>query len=646
VVSKHRSLHVYILNWDFAMVYALERELFPIIKFNRTNHRRIHFKLDGQHPVGASHHRKIVVVDDKLAYVGGIDLTRMRWDTPEHLPNDPRRVDPLGRAYRPFHDVQMAVDGEAAERLGQMFRDRWEVVTGESLAPPEKGERDPWPTFLRPDVEDVPVAIARTEPGDGMSSPVREVEALCLDGIAAARSHIYIETQFLTSSSIERALAARLEERDCPEILIVLPLRPSNWLENSTLGILQKRLIERLRMGDEFKRLRFVYPVVPGLGEGEYLNLHSKVMVVDDALALVGSSNFTNRSMGVDSECDLAIEAHGSPRIGEVVARFRNRLLGEHMGASPEQVSEVMAREGSLFSALEKLGVRERRLEPLPLLDHEWWMDGLISDHSAIDPEEPVDPENLIDELIPEEEKNGEKSNLIRFGLLLFFMIALAAAWRWTPLGDQLRIGAFRGVTEYLHGNPAAILFVVVGFSIGSVLMIPVTFLIFLTAFIFGPFLGALYALLGCTASAILTYGLGRLLGREKTGRLAGSRIRNLSRRLAHHGMITMTVVRLLPIAPFTVVNMVAGATRVRLNDFTVGTILGMIPGIVAIAVFQRQLINFFQKPSLGRIGALVAVSASIVGAGLAIRWWIKKGKKRKGIGSWRSDGKDARMET
>jgi phospholipase D1/2 len=322
VVSKRRSLHVYILNWDFAMVYALERELFPIIKFNRTNHRRIHFRLDGQHPVGASHHRKIVVVDDKLAYVGGIDLTRMRWDTPEHLPNDPRRVDPLGRAYRPFHDVQMAVDGEAAERLGQMFRDRWEVVTGESLAPPEKGEKDPWPSFLRPDVEDVPVAIARTEPGDGVSSPVREVEALCLDGIAAARSHIYIESQFLTSSSIERALSARLKERDCPEILIVLPLRPSNWLENSTLGILQKRLIERLRMGDEFKRLRFVYPVVPGLGEGEYLNLHSKVMVVDDALALVGSSNFTNRSMGVDSECDLAIEAHGNPRIAEVLPVF------------------------------------------------------------------------------------------------------------------------------------------------------------------------------------------------------------------------------------------------------------------------------------------------------------------------------------
>ena len=98
LVSDRKTLHAHILCWDFAMIYGLERELLPLFKFDWKTHRQLHFRLDGKHPVRASHHQKIVVVDDAVAFVGGIDLTKCRWDTQEHLANDPRRVDHNGRA--------------------------------------------------------------------------------------------------------------------------------------------------------------------------------------------------------------------------------------------------------------------------------------------------------------------------------------------------------------------------------------------------------------------------------------------------------------------------------------------------------------------------------------------------------------------
>ena len=140
LLSENPNLHVHVLNWDFAMVYALERELFPIFRPPWRSHRRLHFHLDDHHPIGASHHQKIVVVDDAVAFAGGIDLAKQRWDTPEHRPHDPRRIDPLNRAYRPHHDVQMAVDGEAAAALGHLVRERWRRATNHPPSPPMSSE--------------------------------------------------------------------------------------------------------------------------------------------------------------------------------------------------------------------------------------------------------------------------------------------------------------------------------------------------------------------------------------------------------------------------------------------------------------------------------------------------------------------------
>ena len=152
VVSGRRGLHAYLLNWDFNMIFAFQREAFPVIKWDLITHRRLHFHLDEYHPVLGSHHQKIVAIDDAIAFVGGLDLTENRWDTQEHRVPDPRRVTSGGESYLPFHDVMMAVDGEAAAFLGELFRERWRRATGKRLRRPPRLEGHPWPPDLVPNL--------------------------------------------------------------------------------------------------------------------------------------------------------------------------------------------------------------------------------------------------------------------------------------------------------------------------------------------------------------------------------------------------------------------------------------------------------------------------------------------------------------
>ena len=338
LVRRSDALEIRVLDWDFAMLYALDREVLPIYSFGWRTHPRMHFHLDDCHPPGACHHQKIVVIDDALAFVGGIDLTKGRWDRPEHRPDEPLRRTANGEAYRPFHDIQMAVDGDAAAAIGELARTRWRRATGEAPAAPSPAEC--WPQDLRPDLTDVDVAIARTAPGHDGEAPVQEIKQLYLDAIAAARRSIYIENQYFTSPTIGDAIAARLREPDGPEIVLLSRRNASGWLEQNTMYVLRARLLKRLRGLDEHGRLHAYYPHRDGLGD-QCIDLHTKLMLIDDRLLRMGSANLNNRSLALDSECDLAIEAD-APRVAEALAALRNRLLAEHLDADPQTVAKSL----------------------------------------------------------------------------------------------------------------------------------------------------------------------------------------------------------------------------------------------------------------------------------------------------------------
>ena len=120
-------------------------------------------------------------------------------------------------------------------------------------------------------------------------------------------------------------------------------------------------------------------------------------------------------------------------------------------------------------------------------------------------------------------------------------------------------------------------------------MVVPVTAIIAVTVLAFGPILGFFYALLGMTMSALLTFWIGQLLGRQSIQRLAGARLNHLSRRLAQKGVVAVIIIRIVPVAPFTIVNLVAGVSHIRFRDFTLGTVLGELPGLLGICDFRQS---------------------------------------------------------
>ncbi|MDQ9171588.1 VTT domain-containing protein [Oxalobacteraceae bacterium R-40] len=619
VVSSRPDLHAYVLNWDFAMLYALEREWLPVYKLDWRTHRRLEFKMDARHPIGASHHQKIVVIDDKLAFVGGLDLTRSRWDTPEHACNAPLRRDTDGKEYGPFHDVQCMVDGDAASALGELSRSRWQRAVKQMPIPFKESDHDPWPQGITPDLTDVEIAISRTEPGFEREPAVHEIKQLHLDAIAAAKKFLFFENQYFTSGLIAHALGFRLKEPDGPEVAIISPQTQSGWLEDVTMGVLRARSHRHLVSTDEYGHYALYCPHIPGLKEG-CLNVHSKVFAVDDSLFSVGSANLSSRSMAYDTECNLTIEAVGDQaarsRISASIAHMRNRLLAEHLDTTPERVAEEIVRQGSMHRAIEALQSPGRSLQVLnPVVTPE--LDALIPDQAFFDPERPIDPDELVAQFVPKDARKPVPKRLIGLGLLAITLALLAIAWRWTPMREWINLDSLIGLARSLENMPFTPIAVVGSYVLAGLLMVPVMLLIAVTGIVFGPLWGMGYAVAGSLLSASVAYGIGMWLGRETVRRMLGARVNRLSRRIAKRGIIAMTVIRMLPIAPFTVVNIVAGASHIRFRDYLIGTFLGMVPGIFITVTFVHNLAEAVRNPSIGTVSVLAGVAILLISAAI-----------------------------
>ena len=387
-LAKHRpQVSVHILRWDWGATKLLTRgtTVLRLIDWART--RQVKFKLDGAHPAGASHHQKIVVIDDRLAFCGGIDMTATRWDTREHRDGDKRRKRPTtGRHYRPWHDATLAVDGDAARALGELSRERWKIAGGEPVARP-KIKSDPWPAGLEPQFRDVEIALARTRGKHKRRPEIREIEALYVDMIARARHYAYFENQFFASRVVAEAICKRLEEADGPEFVIVNPKSAEGWIEEEVMDPARAKLLQQLWKADPHRRLRVYTPVTKA---GCDIYVHSKIGIVDGEMLRVGSANLNNRSMGLDSECDLLIDGGraanegASKRIGAILCD----LLAEHLGVEADAIAGRLEESGSLIEAIEGLRGRGRTLVPLHLEEPNA-VEAAIAEREALDPERP-----------------------------------------------------------------------------------------------------------------------------------------------------------------------------------------------------------------------------------------------------------------
>jgi len=364
------GLDVRVLIWKSALPIAASQHFFPHRARACFRNTPVVFRLDAAVPLGACHHQKVLVIDDRVAFCGGGDITTDRWDTPEHLDDDSRRRMPFGGVHDPRHEVMMCVEGEAAQALGDLFRRRWRRATGAD-APERASEADPpnpspWPDGLSSQFEDVTVGIARTEPAWRRGPEVRESEALHLASIAAAKRLIYMENQYVASPIIGEALAARLEEADGPEVVIVSTEHSPSWFDRMTMDKTRSALLRRLLAADRSGRF---HAYCPETKAGKTIIVHCKATVIDDDLLRVGSTNLNNRSAGFDSECDLAIEAEpgtAGAATRTAIAAHRSRTVAHFLGRTPAEVDAAITGAGGLAAAIEALdsGPR-RRLRPL-----------------------------------------------------------------------------------------------------------------------------------------------------------------------------------------------------------------------------------------------------------------------------------------
>jgi phosphatidylserine/phosphatidylglycerophosphate/cardiolipin synthase-like enzyme/uncharacterized membrane protein YdjX (TVP38/TMEM64 family) len=620
LAAAKRLLRIYILDWDFPIVYGTDRELPLSLGLSWKPHRHIDFQFDNTHPIAGSHHQKIVVIDDRVAFVGGLDLTNKRWDTAEHKPGDPRRVF-NGQPYPPMHDVMIAVDGEAAAALGRIARERWRAATGRTLKPTKPTTTDPWPADVAIDMSDVDVAISCTAPPTRAGPGVRQIEALYLDMIAQARRYIYIENQYFTSNRISAALAKRLAEPDGPEIVLVTRLLSHGWLEEKTMTVLRTKYVRELREADRHGHFHAYCPHIAGLEAGTCLDLHSKVMVIDDEWLRVGSSNLSNRSMGMDTECDVTVEARGSEPVRRAIRAFRDRLLAEHTDVPVDVIAHAVDSNGSIGKAIAAATHGTRRLESLEAPE---LSESAMAIAGIGDPEKPIfetivggDPARASSTRFP----------LKRTAAAVIFVAAilLALVWTHTPLADYVNRDNVLDLAEGVSKSWWTPLVLVIAYVPASLLMFPRWILTLVATVMYGPWSGFALGLCGCALGGVATFLPGRLVAQGTVRKLVGERVHRIATIVQKRGVIAVTLLRLVPIAPFPVVNLALGALRVRLPHFVVGTVLGMTPGTIATTVLSDQVAAALEDPA--QINAWLVAGAAAALALLAYfgQHWLRR---------------------
>ena len=269
---------------------------------------RVQCALDTHERPMHCHHEKLVIVDDEVAFVGGIDLTDLAGDRLDQPGHPPRGA--LG-----WHDVATQVRGAAVADVARHFVMRWSEVTGEvahqPVAPSAVGDGEIQV------IRTVPERIYRSQPAGDFSILESYVGAL-----RSAERLIYIENQFLWSPEIVAILQEKLRNppTDRFRLLLVLPAKPNSGADDTT-GQLAVLTDADAGAG------RLLACTLYAVGEGavDRVYVHAKVCVVDDRWLTVGSANLNDHSLFNDTEMNVV--SHDPALARET----RLRLWSEHL---------------------------------------------------------------------------------------------------------------------------------------------------------------------------------------------------------------------------------------------------------------------------------------------------------------------------
>lgn len=580
------DLNIYILIWDSSVAFVGEREFLPELVWTNNTPENIHFHLDDTIPLWGSHHQKIIVVDDQIAFSGGMDLARQRWDERQHLPHDPLRNDANG-PYGPFHDVQLLMNGPIVRHFSELVRLRWANATGYKAAEPDYCDSSQaWPSQFQPHLKNFTAAIARTIPHTETLPEVNEIHELYLDLIKSARKLIYIENQYFSSKELAQALNAALKAQPSLQALLISSYDPQGIFESEAMWA---NRIDFKRMAEEgvADRIRFASSGIITEGTKKcFKRIHSKIIIVDDRYCLIGSANLTNRSMALDTECDVILEGNSSAH-REEIKRIRNDLLAEHTGLSLIEVEDIFSQPRPLPALFTR---KKHGYQLWEIEDSQFTKQNFQAVASSVADPEDIDIQKAL------HLKNPRK--LLVASLLAFIVIFIVLAAFIRNHIVWFSPESIRSFLEEARSSHWSFVIVCAIYILGGFVLFPVTLMSLLTAAVFGSLWGPIYGMAGALLSAAVMFGLGHWAGLKGTRKILGDRIRSIDAKFKKAGIFGVTILRLIPVAPYSLVNIAAGISSVRFVDFILGTFFGFLPAFIVKGVVGDSLTQVFLNPT------------------------------------------------
>jgi uncharacterized membrane protein YdjX (TVP38/TMEM64 family) len=322
----------------------------------------------------------------------------------------------------------------------------------------------------------------------------------------------------------------------------------------------------------------------------------------------------------MDTECDVLIESRGDEKVSQTIRGFRDRLIAEHLGVQPEQLARELESRRSLHGAIAALQSGQRSLRRLEEVKE--WPEAIINIASVADPDEPIALDILKTERVFQEQLISETPAWGKLAAGLLAIALLAALWRFTPLAGVVTPENTIAWAKQFGSQWWAPWIVMLAYTPACFVMFPRPLITLAAVVAFGPWLGFVYALLGIVASAVVTYYVGRRLRRDTVRRLAGAGLDRMVEVLKKYGLLAMTLLRLVPLAPFAIEGIVAGAVRLKLWHLAAGTAIGMLPGTLATTVFGGQLESALSGGSFNWwiVGGVIALLAA---GSLAVKRWF-----------------------
>lgn len=211
-------------------------------------------------------------------------------------------------------------------------------------------------------------------------------------------------------------------------------------------------------------------------------------------------------------------------------------------------------------------------------------------------------------------------------GVIIALLCGLALVWRYLPLDAWLVRENLSAISLQLKHDPLAPLYVILLYTLAGLLAFPIVILIPATAMVFGPLPGLLYSLCGLVANASVLYAVGHVLGRETLHHYAGNRVRQISGRLARHGFVTVALLRLLPVAPFFLINLISGASPINFRTYTAATVTGIAPALIVMTLAGTQLKSTLDNPAPRQLLGCAITLAILLLVG---RWLGRKARAR-----------------